>query len=71
MPRVSAPDFGQSERLVVAPGREEQALFNMPGGQSGHPWSPFFLADHQAWIDGVPGRLLPGPERHRLLLTPP
>ncbi|MEO6363387.1 MAG: penicillin acylase family protein, partial [Caldimonas sp.] len=33
MPRVAAPDFGQSERLVVSPGREASGLFNMPGGQ--------------------------------------
>jgi penicillin amidase len=70
MPRVANPDFGQSQRLVVSPGREEFALFNMPGGQSGHPWSPFFLAGHEAWSQGDPVALLPGPERHRLLLRP-
>jgi penicillin amidase len=30
-PRVAAPDFGQSKRLVVAPGREASGVFNMPG----------------------------------------
>ncbi len=70
MPLVSAPDFGQSERLVVSPGREDQALFNMPGGQSGHPLSPFFLADHRAWVEGRPRPLLPQQERYRLTFVP-
>ncbi len=70
MPRVSAPDFGQSERLVVAPGREEQGLFNMPGGQSGHPLSPFFLAGHADWVSGKAQPLLPGPVRYTLTLRP-
>ena len=39
MPRVAAPDFGQSERFAVSPGREASGVFNMPGGQSGHPLS--------------------------------
>jgi hypothetical protein len=30
MPRVSGPNFGQSERLTVSPGHEEQGIFNMP-----------------------------------------
>lgn len=70
MPRVGAPDFGQSERLVVSPGKEELGLFNMPGGQSGHPLSPFFLAGHDAWVQGIARPLLPGPQRYRLLLSP-
>ncbi|CDG83096.1 penicillin acylase family protein [Janthinobacterium agaricidamnosum] len=70
MPRVSAPQFGQSERLVVAPGREEQGLFNMPGGQSGHPLSPFFLAGHADWVHGKAQPLLPGAVRYTLTLRP-
>ncbi|AWY68295.1 penicillin acylase family protein [Burkholderia thailandensis] len=66
MPRVAAPKFGQSERIVVAPGREAQGRFNMPGGQSGHPLSPFFLAGHRAWVKGEPLPLLPGPTEHTL-----
>ncbi len=70
MPRVSAPSFGQSERLVVSPGHEETALFAMPGGQSGHPMSPWFLAGHAAWADGGRVPLLPGPTVHTLTLAP-
>ncbi|SFU84059.1 penicillin acylase family protein [Pseudoduganella namucuonensis] len=66
MPRVAGRKFGQSERMVVSPGREEQGIFNMPGGQSGHPLSPYFLAGHQDWVGGKPTPLLPGPAQHML-----
>jgi len=69
MPRVNAPNSGQSERLTVSPGKEEQGVFNMPGGQSGHPWSPFFLAGHEDWVVGKATPLLPGPPRHVLTLV--
>jgi len=42
MPRVAGKNFGQSERLVVSPGHENEGVLSMPGGQSGHPLSPFF-----------------------------
>ncbi len=70
MPRVQGPRFGQSDRLVVSPGHEEEAIFNMPGGESGHPLSPFYRAGHDAWVKGEPTPLLPGPARHTLTLTP-
>ena len=69
MPRVAGPAFGQSERMTVSPGREEQGLFNMPGGQSGHPLSPFFLAGHADWVAGRPTPLLPGPAAHTFTFT--
>jgi len=69
MPRVSAPTFGQSERLTVSPGHEEQGVFNMPGGQSGHPLSPWFLDGRAAWVSGQATPLLPGPAQHTLTLT--
>ncbi|MBV8658062.1 MAG: penicillin acylase family protein [Burkholderiales bacterium] len=70
MPRVARSDFGQSERMVVSPGHEEQGIFNMPGGQSGHPLSPYFLAGHEAWVHGEPTHLLPGPAEHTLVFVP-
>jgi penicillin amidase len=70
MPRVAAPKFGQSERLTVSPGREEEGLFDMPGGQSGHPLSPFFLAGHEDWVKGAPRPLLPGAAKYTLTLVP-
>ncbi|MET0980921.1 MAG: penicillin acylase family protein, partial [Telluria sp.] len=70
MPRVAGPTFGQSERMTVSPGREEEGLYNMPGGQSGHPLSPFFLRGHAEWVRGTPLPLLPGPAHTTLLLAP-
>lgn len=70
MPRVQHPTHGASERLVVSPGREEQALFHMPGGQSGHPSSPHFGAGHRDWEEGRPTPLLAREAEHRLLLRP-
>jgi penicillin amidase len=69
MPRVAGPKFGQSERLTVSPGREEEGLFDMPGGQSGHPLSPWFLRGHEDWVQGRPTPLLPGPTQHTLIFS--
>ena len=71
MPRVSGPTFGQSERLSVSPGHEEQGIFNMPAGQSGHPLSPYFLDGREAWVAGTPTPLLPGPAQHTLVFAKP
>lgn len=70
MPRVQSPDDGASERMVVSPARLERALFHMPGGESGHPLSPFYRAGHDLWERGRPAPLLPGAPAHRLLLRP-
>jgi penicillin amidase len=70
MPRVQGPSFGASERMVVSPGRETTAVLHMPGGQSGHPLSPYFLAGHEAWVHGEPTAFLPGPAVHHLVLQP-
>lgn len=70
LPRVQHPSSGASERLVVSPGREQDGLFHMPGGQSGHPLSPYFLAGHDDWVHGRPTPLLPQAARHRLRLVP-
>jgi len=70
MPRIQGPGEGASERLVVAPGREADGILHLPGGQSGHPLSPYYRAGHDAWVKGEPSPLLPGPARHRLVLNP-
>jgi penicillin amidase len=70
MPRVQGPTHGQSERLVVSPGHEDQGIFTMPGGQSGHPLSPYDRAGHAAWAGGEARPLLPGPAQHTLVLQP-
>ncbi|MDZ5646749.1 penicillin acylase family protein [Nitrospirillum sp. BR 11828] len=69
-PRVTAPSFGASERLVVSPGHEDTGLFHMPTGQSGHPLSPYYNKGHEDWVQGRATPLLPGATRWRLTLAP-
>jgi len=69
-PRVQSPVFGASERFAVEPGREQDGYFHMPGGQSGHPLSPFYRAGHEAWVKGDPTPFLPGPAAYVLTLVP-
>ncbi|KIO49877.1 penicillin acylase family protein [Nitrosospira sp. NpAV] len=70
MPRVQAPDFGASQRFAVAPGDEEHGYFEMAGGQSGHPLSPYYGSGHADWVAGKPTPFLPGPPRQTLHLQP-
>ncbi|MEX2051113.1 MAG: penicillin acylase family protein, partial [Steroidobacteraceae bacterium] len=69
-PRVQSPIFGASERFAVSPGREGEGYLHMPGGQSGHPFSPFYRDGHVAWVQGDPTPFLPGPARYSLTLVP-
>ncbi len=68
MPHVHLPGFGASERFAVSPGREAEGILHMPGGQSGHPWSPYYRAGHDAWVRGEPTPFLPGPAQRTLTL---
>jgi penicillin amidase len=70
MPRIQGPAFGASERFAVSPGHEAEGIFEMPGGQSGHPLSPFYRAGHEAWIRGDPTPFMPGQAVHTLVLQP-
>ncbi len=70
MPRVQGPEFGASERMVVSPGHEEDGIVHMPGGQSGHPLSPFWGAGHDDWVEGRPTPFLPGETEYVLELRP-
>jgi penicillin amidase len=70
MPRIQTPSFGPSMRYAVSPGHEAEGLFQMSGGQSGHPLSPYYRAGHENWVHGTPVPLLPGPTVHTLTLTP-
>ncbi|MEG1681657.1 MAG: penicillin acylase family protein, partial [Stenotrophomonas sp.] len=70
MPRVVGPKFGASERMVVSPGHEADGIVHMPGGQSGHPLSPFWGAGHDDWVEGRPTPFLPGQPAHNLSLSP-
>ena len=68
MPRVQEGDFGASERFAVSPGHEDQGYFHMPGGQSGHPLSPYYRVGFLEWARGEPLPFLPGKAEHSLTL---
>jgi penicillin amidase len=69
-PRAQGTGFGASERFAVSPGREAEGYLQMPGGQSGHPLSPFYRAGHEDWVQGRPVPFLPGTAEHVLTLQP-
>lgn len=70
MPRVQTPTDGASQRMIVSPGREDEGIFHQPGGQSGHPLSPYFRAGHDAWVRGEASPFRPGAVQHTLTLQP-
>lgn len=70
MPRVQGVSHAASERMAVSPGLEHEGYLHMPGGQSGHPWSPHFRDGHDAWATGTSVPLLPGRTEHTLVLEP-
>lgn len=71
MPRVGGPAFGASQRLVVAPGHEENGILHMPTSQSGHPFSPYYGNLHEDWLHGKATPLLPGETKYKLHLYKP
>jgi len=70
MPRVQSLAFGASERFAVSPGHEQEGYFLLPGGQSGHPLSPFYRSGFIAWAHGERQPFLPGAVEHTLILRP-
>nr|WP_301288320.1 penicillin acylase family protein [Natronospira proteinivora] len=68
IPRVQLGNFGASQRMVVSPGHEDDGIFHMPGGQSGHFLSPWYDAGHEDWVEGQATPFLPGETRHSLRL---
>ena len=68
MPRVQDGSIGASERFAVSPGHEEQGYIHIPGGQSGHPLSPYYRAGFMDWARGTATPFLPGNSQHRLTL---
>ena len=70
MPRVQGKDFGSSQRMVISPGFEHQAIFHMPSSQSGHPLSPYYGKGHKDWVKGSASPLLPGDEKYKLEFLP-
>jgi penicillin amidase len=70
VPRVAVRGFGASERIIMSPGHEDRAIFDMPVGQAGNPLSPYYGAGQQAWVDGTATPLLPGATKWTLRLMP-
>jgi penicillin amidase len=68
MPRIQRKNHGASQRFAVSPGDEASGYFQMPGGQSGHPLSPHYRDQHQAWVRGELTPFMPGPAIHELTL---
>lgn len=68
--RVMSGKVGASERLVVSPGHPEEGLWHMPGGQSGHPLSPHYRDQQQAWSAGTALPFEGSPLHHTLTLVP-
>mgnify|MGYP000592648993 CR=1 FL=1 len=66
--RVQGKGFGASERMIVSPGFEHQAILHMPTSQAGHPWSPYYGVGHSDWEQGKPSPLLPGETKYTLTL---
>jgi penicillin amidase len=66
--QVNSPTSGSTERLVVSPGMEGQAILSLPSGQSGNPLSPWWLDNFDPWIRELPQPLLPGSTIYRLTL---
>jgi len=70
MPRVQTPDFGASMRMVVSPQPDAPGLFELPGGESGHPLSPWYGDEFRAWAEGAPTPLAPGAGLKTLTFMP-
>lgn len=70
MPRVQGVAFGASQRMVVSPGYEQDAIFHMPSSQSGHPLSPYYGKGHSDWVKGIASPLLPQQEKYKLEFLP-
>ncbi len=69
-PRVQGKTFGASQRMVISPGDKDQAIFHMPGGQSGHPLSPFYELGFNDWASGNPTPLWAQEPQYQLTLKP-
>lgn len=68
--RVADRVGGATERLVVSPGHEAEAILHMPGGQSGHPLSPHYRDQQGAWLHGLALPLRAEGRSGRLLFHP-
>ncbi|CZF79260.1 Penicillin acylase 2 precursor [Grimontia celer] len=70
MPAVQGRTFGASQRLIVQPGDEVNGVLTLPGGQSGHPLSPFYREGFESYSNNAFTPLLPGPPVQQISFEP-
>lgn len=68
--RVFSGTLTASQRMVVSPSHDSEAIFHMPGGQSGHPLSGHYRDQQRNWSRGLPTPLRAGKPAHNLTLKP-
>ena len=61
---------GASERLVLSPAHPEDAIFHMPGGQSGHPLSVHYRDQQLLWQNGLAAPLQSQHKPYHLSVLP-
>ncbi|MDM7861106.1 penicillin acylase family protein [Alteromonas sp. ASW11-36] len=66
LPAVQNGTHGASQRLTVQPGFEHNAILTIPGGQSGHPLSPFYRLGFDDYTRAQDTPLLPGESAHKI-----
>lgn len=69
MPAVQKHSFGASQRFIVQPGHESEAMMVIPGGQSGHPLSDYYRAGFHEYINQAPTPLLPSDILHKIIIS--
>ena len=70
LPAVQNGTHGASQRFIIQPGLEDQAILTIPGGQSGHPLSDFYRLGFEDYIANQHTPLLPGEPMHTIRFTP-
>ncbi len=70
LPAVQSGSFGASQRLIVRPGNEDKAILTVPGGQSGHPLSPYFKTGFKEYATQQHTPLLPSETQHSITFIP-
>jgi len=68
--RAVGEDFGASERMVVSPAHLDDAILQLPAGQSAHPLSPYYRDQQVYWVQGLAIPLLAGKSQHSLVFKP-